>query len=101
MNNRLPALVTAVVLFAPSVGEVATTSRFVDQPAYDIAFVAKSESGGGIFVMRGGESSAVLVRAVSDALLLPSSWSPDGKRIAYSSFGPEDEELLAKFMEVI
>jgi hypothetical protein len=48
--------------------------------------------------MRGDGSGPTLVRPQSDALLLPSSWSHDGKRIAYSSFGPEDEELLKKFM---
>lgn len=38
-----------------------------------------------------------LLRTESNALILSSSWSPDGKRIAYCAFGAEDEDLLNKY----
>ena len=86
-----------LLLTSPSAIRALTPSGQADQPSYDIAFVSKRETGAGIYVMRGDGSGTTLVRAEPNALLMMSSWSPDGKRIAYVAFGPEDEALLTKY----
>jgi Tol biopolymer transport system component len=96
LTHRL-VLIAALVLVAPVAVAVATSSKQINQTGYDIAFVAKRDAGNGIHVMRGDGANVTLVRTESTALLVPSSWSPDGKRIAYCAFGAEDEDLLKKY----
>jgi TolB protein len=76
---------------------IVASSQPAIQPAYDIAVVATGESGEGLYVMRGDGSGAKLLRAQTGAILTSGSWSPDGKRIVYNSFGREDEGLLTTY----
>jgi Tol biopolymer transport system component len=64
--------------------------------AYKIAIVPARSGQHGIFVMNSDNTGSKLLTADANAQLRPSSWSPDGKRIAFLSFRPGDTEALHK-----
>jgi len=76
---------------------VSLSGRVTNQTRYDIAFVSVRDGQPGIYLMREDGSHPTLLLAEDNALLFASSWSPNGKKIAFFAYGPDDEELLKKY----
>lgn len=92
-----PALIQSVLsVVACSTLALAALPQ-VEQTGYDIAFVSERDGHRGIYVMRGDDSQAVAILGESNAMVSSGSWSPDGGKIAYVDYGPDDEELLRTY----
>ena len=90
MHARVPLGVFAVaVLTAATWAQGART--------YDIAFVPAKGEPPGIYVLRRNAATPTLLVAEANALLTPSSWSQDGRRLVYSAFGPDGQEVRQKY----
>ena len=97
MTGRRLALIGAVSLLATFAPSVLASPPQADQTSYDIALVSERDDQRGIYVMRGDGSQGTLLLAERNVILLSSSWSPDGKKIAYFRFHAEDEELYKRY----
>lgn len=92
-HRRQPALIQSVLLVVAFSTLALASPPQVGRTGYDIAFVSERDGQRGIYLMRGDGSQAVPILAAPNAILLSSSWSPDGERIAYFDLRPDDEEL--------
>jgi Tol biopolymer transport system component len=63
---------------------------------YKIAFVPSRSGQHGIFVMNSDSRGGKLLTSDPNAQLRPSSWSPDGSKIAFLSFRPGDSKPSSK-----
>jgi Tol biopolymer transport system component len=84
------------VLTVISIGAAGLPARHqpAASPAYDIAFAALK--GSGIHVMRGDGTQPRLIASDQSAVLVPGSWSPDGRRIAHFGANADDLKALAE-----
>jgi len=65
--------------------------------AYKIAYVPSISGQFGIFAMNSDTSGSKLLAADKNAQLRFTSWSPDGKKIAFYSVRNQDAEILKKY----
>jgi len=64
---------------------------------YKIALVADTSGQHGIFVINSDKTGGKLLLPDDTAQLRPTSWSPDGKRIAFFAARPEDMTIRRKY----
>lgn len=65
--------------------------------AYKIALVPSGSGQHGIFVMNSDTTGGRLLTPDASAQLRHSSWSPDGRKILFLSYRPEDAEIMNKY----
>jgi Tol biopolymer transport system component len=63
---------------------------------YKIALVADANGQHGIFVINSDRTGGKLLTPDATAQLRSSSWSPDGKKIAFFASRPEDMQIRQK-----
>lgn len=61
---------------------------------YKIALVPARGGQRGLYTVGADSTGAKLLSTQGTVQLRPDSWSPDGKKIAYFSLGPEDAEIM-------
>jgi TolB protein len=77
---------------------LAACSQTAHKPKeYKIALVADASGQHGMFVINSDRTGGKLLTPDPTAQLRPSSWSPDGKKIAFFSARPEDAQILRKY----
>lgn len=64
---------------------------------YKIALVPSRSGQHGIFVMNSDTTGGKLLTSDASVQLLPSSWSPDGAKIAFFASRPEDLDILSEY----
>ncbi len=89
MTGRFLTLASILLLGCAS----CSTSR---TEIYRIAFVPSRSGQHGIFVMNSDDTGGKLLTADPNAILRPSSWSPDGSKIAFLSVRPADADIMNK-----
>jgi Tol biopolymer transport system component len=90
-NRVIPALALTLVM------ALSGCSSGKKEPSYKIALVPARSGQHGIFVMNSNGAGGKLLSSDLSAQLRPTSWSPDGNRIAYFSFQSGDAELSKKY----
>ncbi len=75
----------------------AACSHSGQEARFKIALVPARAGQHGIFVMNSDGTGGKLLVSDVAAQLRPSSWSPDGKRIAFLSYRSGDAEILSKY----
>ena len=73
-----------------------TASSQPNSSAYDIAFTSP-ENKGGIYVMRGDGSNVRLLKQENLAALSQTSWSPNGKQLAYFAVSDDDLDIVKNY----
>ncbi len=86
-SRILPCLLLAAVACSPS----------VRQARFKIALVPARAGQHGIFVMNSDGTGGKLLVSDEAAQLRPTSWSPDGKRIAFFTYRAGDAGILSKY----
>jgi Tol biopolymer transport system component len=89
--KRQPGLILAVLLV------LSGCSAPKQEPTYRIALVSARGGQHGIFTMNSDGTRGKLLDPDPAAQLRPSSWSPDGSRIAFFSYRPGDAEMSKKY----
>jgi Tol biopolymer transport system component len=96
---RRTATFLLLVLFGSSAaGVLIRAAQQAGTPPYDIAFTSSRDGQVSIYRMRSdGTQPSLVVPDAAGAILVPSSWSPDGGKIAYFAYSAGDLELLKKY----
>src|SRR6267142_1075528 len=96
---RRTATFLLLLLFGSSAASVLIrATQQAGTPPYDIAFTSSRDGQVGIYRMRSdGTQPSLVVSVAAGAILVPSSWSPDGSKIAYFEYSAGDLELLKKY----
>ena len=76
---------------------IACSTHTSDRGDYKIALVPSRSGQQGIFVMNSDTTGGKLLTTDANAQLLPSSWSPDGGKIAFFAVRSEDADMISAY----